>query len=215
MTSQTKAIIWQIEAKPFGETLSLTGSALLNLRFPGQYFDAETGLNQNWFRDYMPKVGRYAEPDPIGLSNPDLAALLTRTSERLTLLREMQEDPIYGTPWETYPYARGNALKREDRSGLIGQSAVGVGIMYYYYRQMRQKNWEGGDKYYHCMASCKASWVGHDVAMNLGIAREVSDWLRKGEWDPDDWKANSRGLSCPLFQRCEDRCKPLAPPGML
>jgi RHS repeat-associated protein len=39
-----------------------------NLRFPGQYYQAETGLNQNWNRDYDPLGGgRYIESDPIGL----------------------------------------------------------------------------------------------------------------------------------------------------
>ena len=32
-----------------------------NLRFPGQYYDAETGLSQNWNRDYDPLTGRYIE----------------------------------------------------------------------------------------------------------------------------------------------------------
>jgi RHS repeat-associated protein len=38
-----------------------------NLRFPDQYYDAETGLNQNYRRDYDPAVGRYVQSDPLGL----------------------------------------------------------------------------------------------------------------------------------------------------
>ncbi|PTN12731.1 RHS repeat-associated core domain-containing protein [Nitrosomonas aestuarii] len=39
-----------------------------NLRFAGQYFDSETHLHYNYFRDYEPQIGRYLSSDPIGLA---------------------------------------------------------------------------------------------------------------------------------------------------
>jgi len=43
------------------------GSFDLPLRPPGQYFDKETNLHYNYFRDYDSAIGRYVESDPIGL----------------------------------------------------------------------------------------------------------------------------------------------------
>ena len=40
----------------------------MNLRFPGQYYDRETGTHYNYFRDYSPQTGRYIQRDPIGLN---------------------------------------------------------------------------------------------------------------------------------------------------
>jgi RHS repeat-associated protein len=42
--------------------------AVLNLRFPGQYADSETGLFYNYFRTFQPNQGRYTQADPIGLA---------------------------------------------------------------------------------------------------------------------------------------------------
>jgi RHS repeat-associated protein len=63
---------WRWWAEPFGTTAAETnpgrlGALNLNLRFPGQYFDRETGLHYNWHRDYDASVGRYVSSDPMGL----------------------------------------------------------------------------------------------------------------------------------------------------
>jgi len=58
-------IVWKWESKPFGED-EATGSISFNLRFPGQYFDSETGTHYNINRDYNPVTGRYIQSDPIG-----------------------------------------------------------------------------------------------------------------------------------------------------
>ena len=67
MTSSNGTVVWSADYKPFGEATITVSTITNNLRFPGQYFDAETGLNYNYFRDYNPIIGRYVERDPVGL----------------------------------------------------------------------------------------------------------------------------------------------------
>jgi RHS repeat-associated protein len=68
------AIVWRWDtAEVFGATTpdqnpNNLGTFTYNQRFPGQVFDAETGLNQNWNREYDPRQGRYRQSDPIGLA---------------------------------------------------------------------------------------------------------------------------------------------------
>jgi RHS repeat-associated protein len=66
MTDSTGAVVWSADYKPFGEATVSVSTITNNLRFPGQFFDAETGLNYNYRRDYNPMIGRYIEADPIG-----------------------------------------------------------------------------------------------------------------------------------------------------
>ncbi|WP_190276429.1 RHS repeat-associated core domain-containing protein [Xanthomonas citri] len=65
---------WSLKGEAFGNTAPNQdpdgdGAALvLDMRFPGQRFDAASGLNQNYFRDYDATTGRYEKSDPIGLA---------------------------------------------------------------------------------------------------------------------------------------------------
>jgi RHS repeat-associated protein len=88
--------MWAWTIDPFGTTAALqnpygAGNFVYNLRFPGQYYQAETGIFQNYYRDYFPSIGRYLESDPIGLN---------------------------GGSYSTYAYASGNPITRIDPLGL-------------------------------------------------------------------------------------------------
>ena len=66
--------VWTWDGEPFGasepdEDADGDGvKVTYNLRFPGQYYDRETGMHQNYFRDYDPAIGGYVQSDPIGLN---------------------------------------------------------------------------------------------------------------------------------------------------
>ena len=100
MTDGAQKIVWQAEITPWG--MVRTGSngeaqprnqAVLNIRLPGQYFDAETGLHDNWHRSYDPKIGRYLQPDPLG----------------------------YHDGPDPYLYAGGDPINKADPTGLYEQ----------------------------------------------------------------------------------------------
>lgn len=73
--NKTGAIVWKWDGgDAFGsadpnEDLDGNGRKFtFNQRFPGQYYDNESKLHYNGFRDYDPVVGRYIQSDPIGLA---------------------------------------------------------------------------------------------------------------------------------------------------
>ena len=68
LTGMTGAVVWSAQYAAFGLAQVETEAVVNNLRFPGQYFDAETGLHYNFQRYYEPGIGRYMQPDPIGLN---------------------------------------------------------------------------------------------------------------------------------------------------
>jgi len=97
MTDENQNVVWQADHKPFGESTITVATIENNLRFPGQYFDAESGLHYNYFRYYDPETGRYITSDPIGLNG--------------------------GV--NTYAYVGGNPLSRIDPYGLRCVQGVG------------------------------------------------------------------------------------------
>lgn len=108
MTDGTGAVVWSADYKPFGEATITVSMITNNLRFPGQYYDTETGLNYNYFRDYNPVIGRYAEADPLLL--------------QLVYKGKSYFVPPYYTKIPTklhdYIYVRNNPVNKYDPLGL-------------------------------------------------------------------------------------------------
>jgi RHS repeat-associated protein len=66
MTNSLKGPVWTAVWQPWGGAHSIAGTGVLDARFPGQWYQTETGLHYNWHRSYDPAVGRYTQPDPLG-----------------------------------------------------------------------------------------------------------------------------------------------------
>jgi RHS repeat-associated protein len=61
--------VWDVIYSPFGETSYIwTNPGTIDIRFPGQWFQLESGLAYNWHRHYDATLGRYVQPDPLGLT---------------------------------------------------------------------------------------------------------------------------------------------------
>lgn len=95
-SNDNKNIVWRWDSNAFGNTAANddpdgdNNVVTLHHRFPGQYYDVESGLHYNYFRYYDPSLGRYVTSDPIGLEG--------------------------GV--NTYLYASANSSKYYDREGL-------------------------------------------------------------------------------------------------
>jgi RHS repeat-associated protein len=66
MTDTSGRVVWSAEYDAFGAAQIDVDEVTLNLRLPGQYYDAETGLHYNGLRYYDPSLGRYLQKDPLG-----------------------------------------------------------------------------------------------------------------------------------------------------
>jgi RHS repeat-associated protein len=119
-TNSQQAVVWRWEGNAFGETPP-SGSITVNLRFAGQYYDAETGLHYNWHRYYDPRIGRYITADPRGVRKHVHFAFVQMQATQASATKygylntTRQRPPLELNP---YAYVAGNPLRWLDPRGL-------------------------------------------------------------------------------------------------
>ncbi|MFF8711536.1 putative T7SS-secreted protein [Streptomyces sp. NPDC015184] len=134
---------WRARSTSWGTTTWATGSAAYTpLRFPGQYFDPETGFHYNYFRHYDPETARYLSADPLGLRPaPNPTAYVSNPFSKIDPLglapkcpdpgEEIGDSPAGPGPWDMtgrdpMSLVPGNARVRELKPDTNGGAQYGL-----------------------------------------------------------------------------------------
>ncbi|MBI9074589.1 MAG: RHS domain-containing protein [Desulfatibacillum sp.] len=106
------AVVWSAVYHAFGKAeVDASSTVVNNLRFAGQYFDAETGFHYNWNRYYDPQTGRYLKADPAHSLNPEGIGIPFLVPWLLETPQDLHD----------YIYVGGDPINWFDSTGLEGE----------------------------------------------------------------------------------------------
>ncbi|MGW0133904.1 DUF6531 domain-containing protein [Streptomyces sp. NPDC003299] len=126
-------VAWRTRSTVWGTTSWAQNSTTYTpLRFPGQYFDPETGLHYNLHRHYDPETARYLTPDPLGLApspNPSAYVHNPHTwSDPLGLAPECEETVLGFRKQTDHPLSRRIHIGEDGKVTITGKGALYVNL---------------------------------------------------------------------------------------
>jgi len=86
------------------------------LRFPGQYYDAESDLFENWNIDTKPNIGRYLQPEPLLSTHEHVTKWRARDARRRLTPAWRERSALQAGP--------GRTLTRQYRRDVKGNETV-------------------------------------------------------------------------------------------
>jgi RHS repeat-associated protein len=122
LTARNGKVVWSARYASFGSAQPVEQEVQNPLRFPGQYYDQETGLHYNYNRYHDPQLGRYLKTDPIGLNSGDFTLYVYGSNNPLKYI-----DP-YG--YEVLDPSMASSLADVESTPSTGLSEIGAGAYY-------------------------------------------------------------------------------------
>ncbi|WP_371793177.1 DUF6531 domain-containing protein [Streptomyces sp. NBC_01471] len=133
LVDEAGTVAWRARTTLWGTTSWTSSSTTYTpLRFPGQYFDPETGLHHNHHRYYDPESARYLSPDPLGLApaaNPSAYVHNPKTwTDPLGLAPECEEAILGYRKQTDFPQSRRIHIGENGKVTITGKGFLYVNL---------------------------------------------------------------------------------------
>jgi RHS repeat-associated protein len=160
----------------FGNRTASTGTLTNPFQYTGREFDQETGINYYRMRYYDSSSGRFISEDPAAfdLRWPNLYLYVNNSPTGLV-------DPSGLSPQVIGPFI----------CTWCWEFDQGAAWMWDGYERMRDMKWRKSDKYFHCMANCRATNAGSGGAAAAKIISFFRTDVRSRWTEPTDWRTRA------------------------